>query len=76
VIPQGAAGAREQWVNQRFEKDRVYKLGGDQLNSLAAVIEQLSGLRTLTFNEQRDSASKLRAILAAAAASPNKQSAR
>ena len=63
-------------MSHRFDRNRSYRLDGDQLNRLEAAAEQLSGLRTLTFNEQRDLANALRMILAEAAASSKKIAAR
>ncbi len=63
-------------MGQRFENDRVYGVAGDRLNQLQAVVDQLSGLRTLTFNEQRAAANTLRLILTEAAASSRKAAVR
>lgn len=54
-------------MDKRFDTNSVYNLRGEQLNGLDAVMRQLCGLRTPTFQEQQDLACKLRSILSGVA---------
>jgi hypothetical protein len=50
-------------MDNQFDTNSVYSVRGEQLNGLDSVMRQLCGLRTPTFQEQRDLAQKLKSIL-------------